>query len=309
MSLPINRRSLLCGIGALALTNSAQARQPRPGIAVTVDDFDLSDDPLMSGPQRDAAIRQALAAHGIKAAGFIAGRYLKPGAPFDVRKAWSDDGHILGNHTFSHRYYSGADPEAYMADILKCEALLSPYPGFRKIFRYPFLGEGKTAEGRDALRALLKDAGYSIGHVTIDTSDWFYASRLTARLKADPKTDLTPWRKAYLDHLWDRAAFYDGLAREAFGHSLDHTLLLHHNVAAGLFLGDALAMFKAKGWRLSDAGTAFAQPEFSHAFATLPSGQSLVWAAAKADGRFEARLRYPAEDGPYEAPKLDALGL
>lgn len=305
----MNRRALLGSIGALVLAGSAKASQRAPGISITVDDFNLSDDPLMTGPHRDAAIRKALAAHNIKAAGFIAGRYLTPDAPFDVRRAWSGDGHILGNHTFSHRYYYGSDPEDYMADILKCEALLSPYPGFRKIFRYPFLGEGKTAEGRDALRVRLKDAGYSIGHVTIDTSDWFYASRLTERLKAAPTTDLAPYRQAWLDHLWDRAVYYDALAREVFGRAIDHTLLLHHNIAAGLFLGDALAMFKARGWRLTDAGTAFAQPEFSRAYATLPSGQSLVWAAAKADGRYEARLRYPAEDGPYEAPKLDTLGL
>ena len=43
--------------------------------------------------------------------------------------------------------------------------------------------------------------------------------------------------------------------------------------------------------------------------AALPSGQSLVWAAAKASGRYEAQLRYPGEDERYEAPKLDALGL
>lgn len=41
----------------------------------------------------------------------------------------------------------------------------------------------------------------------------------------------------------------------------------------------------------------------------LPAGQSLVWSLAKADGRFDARLRYPGEDGDYEAPKMDAAGL
>jgi hypothetical protein len=41
----------------------------------------------------------------------------------------------------------------------------------------------------------------------------------------------------------------------------------------------------------------------------VPAGQSLVWAAAKADGRYEKLLRYPGEDGDYEAPKMDALGL
>lgn len=308
----MDRRTLLNGLAALPLAGCATlaaSSKRAPGIAITVDDFNLADTPPMSGEARDAAIRHALDAYGIKAAGFVAGKYVDGDVSPRVLKAWSDGGHILGNHSFSHRLYSGDDPDGYMADIMRCEALLTPYAGFRKLFRYPFLAEGRTAEGRDALRRLLREHGYRIGHVTIDTSDWFYASRLQARLKADPAADVAPYRQVYLDHLWDRASYYDGLAQAVFGHSLDHTILLHHNLTTALFLNDALDMFKARGWRLVDAGPAFAQPEFGRAFKTLPSGQSLVWAAAKATGRYDGKLRYPGEDEPYEAPKLDRLGL
>ncbi|MDV6330081.1 polysaccharide deacetylase family protein [Asticcacaulis sp. 201] len=308
----MDRRTFLRGAGAVPLmgcTTVPAERRHGPGVAITVDDFNLADDVIMSGEARDGRIRKALADYGIAGAGFVAGKYVDADVAPRVLAAWSAGGHILGNHTFSHAYYSGADPSAYMADILKCEGLLTPYAGFRKLFRYPFLAEGKTAQGRDALRALLRVNGYRIGHVTIDASDWVYAARLTRRLKADPTSDLTPYRQAYLDHLWDRASYYDRLAQSVFGHSLNHTLLLHHNLTTGLFLGDVLAMFKAKGWRLVDAATAFKQPEFLSEYKTLPSGQSLVWAAAKASGRYETQLRYPGEDERYEAPKLDALGL
>ena len=308
----MDRRRLLTGLAALPLAGCAtlgHEEKRGPGIAITVDDFNLADDPAMSGEARDDHIRKALSDHGVKAAGFVAGKYIDAEVAPRVLKVWSDEGHILGNHTFSHKLYSGADPAGYMDDILRCEALLEPYPGFCKLFRYPFLAEGKTASGRDALRALLKAHGYAIGHVTIDTSDWVYASRLTARLKTDAKADVAPYRQAWLDHLWDRAGYYDGLAQDVFGHSIDHTILLHHHVTTGLFLGDALDMFKAKGWLVVDASAAFAQKEFKREYKTLPSGQSLVWAAAKASGRYEDRLRYPGEDEPYEAPKLDALGL
>lgn len=308
----MDRRVFLGGLAALPLTacaTAAPAQMRGPGIAITVDDFNLADDPVMSGEARDGRIRQALADHGIKGAGFVAGKYVDGDIAPRVLDAWSAGGHILGNHSFSHKYYGGDDPDGYMADILRCEALLTPYPGFRKLFRYPFLGEGKTAEGRDALRRRLRQHGYAIGHVTIDTSDWFYAGRLVKRLAADPKADVAPYRQAWLDHIWDRAVYYDGLAQQVFGHSIDHTILLHHVVTTGLFLGDALDMFKAMGWRLVDASAAFAQPEFAGVYDTLPSGQSLVWAAAKASGRFEGQLRYPGEDEPYEAPKADVLGL
>ncbi len=305
----IDRRSLLATGAALAFASPSFAASMHPGFSVTIDDFNLADTPLITGLERDVAIRHALAHHRVKAAGFVAGRYIDGGQSPKVLKAWSDDGHILGNHSFSHAYYSGKDPAAAMADILKCEPLLTPYAGFRKLFRYPYLAEGKTAEGRDALRALLRQHGYRIAPVTIDTSDWCIDARLVARLKADLHADLAPYRRYWLDHLWDRASYYDGLARTVLGHSLDHTVLLHHRLATALFLDDGLAMFRERGWRLVDANVALATPALNKSYDTLPAGQSLVWAAAKATGRYDKVLRYPGEDDTYENPKMDALGL
>jgi peptidoglycan/xylan/chitin deacetylase (PgdA/CDA1 family) len=311
MSLRFHRRQLLAtGVMAALLPQTLNAAPERgPGLAVTVDDFDLSDTPLMSGEVRDLAIRTALRRHGVKAAGFVAGKYVDTDGSPRVLTAWSQEGHILGNHSFSHAYYAGADPEGEIADVLKCEALLTPYAGFRRLFRYPFLAEGKSAAGRDEFRMLLHDHGYRIAPVTIDTSDWYVDERLRARLKTDPKTDVSGYRRYWLDHLWERATYYDGLAQEVLGHSLDHTILLHHRLATGLFLDDALTMFRSRGWRLVDASAAFEQPDLKREYSTLPSGQSLVWAAAKANGGFAGRLRYPGEDETYEKPTMDALSL
>jgi peptidoglycan-N-acetylglucosamine deacetylase len=305
----LNRRTLLGVVGAgAALPAWALGARP-PGLAITIDDFNLADTPLMSGPARDDAIRRALRRHGLKAGGFVAGKYIDAERSPHVLAAWSKEGHLIGNHSFSHPYYGGSDPAGEMADILKCEPLLTPYPGFRKLFRFPYLAEGKTAGGRDAMRALLHDHGYRNGHVTIDTSDWYVDQRLTARLTADPKADVAPYRAYWLDHLWDRATYYDGLAQAVLGHSIDHTILLHHRLATALFLDDGLTLFRKRGWRLVDAAAAFATPELNVDYDTLPAGQSLMWAAAKASERFEGQLRYPGEDDTYEKPKMDALGL
>jgi hypothetical protein len=259
--------------------------------------------------ERDRRIREALARHRIKAAGFVAGKYVHEPVSDQVLLSWSAEGHIIGNHSFSHIYYGTEDPDGYMADILKCEALLSGYRGFRKLFRYPFLAEGKTAEARDSLRERLHSAGYRIGHVTIDASDWAIDGRLRKRLNEDPKADLAPYRSFYLEHLWDRATFYDGLAKKLFGTSIDHTLLLHHRLGTALFLDDILNMFRARGWRLIDSQRAFASPIFALQPKSLPSGQSLIWAVAKERGGFDPILRYPGEDERYEAPRMDSLGL
>jgi peptidoglycan/xylan/chitin deacetylase (PgdA/CDA1 family) len=314
MTFDPDRRSVLAGLAAFGLTAGCAPQKlgldaSTPGIAVTIDDFDLSDTVLLSGEDRDTAIRAALRRHRVKAGGFVAGKYVNDTVSPRVLARWSEDGHIIGNHSFSHEYFDGQSPDALMADISKCEPLLSGYSGYRKLFRFPYLAEGKTVEGRDAMRALLKQHGYRNAHVTIDTSDWYIDNRLKARLKANAQSSVDPYRRFYLDHIWDRATFYDGLAKSLFGHSIDHTILLHHRLTTGLFLDDMLSMFSERGWRLVDAEMAFASPVFALEPNALPAGQSLVWAAAKADGHFEKLLRYPGEDGDYEAPKMDALAL
>lgn len=313
MPFNLNRRSLLAAMGALAVcgvsTPGRAARSRTPGIAITIDDFDLADTPLMTGEARDTAIRSVLKRHRIKAAGFVAGKFVDATLVPRILAQWSNDGHILGNHSFSHRYFGGSDPDRLIADILKCEPLLSGYAGFRKLFRFPYLAEGETAEGRDAMRILLAANGYRNAHVTIDTSDWYIDNRLKARLKFDTKIDLAPYRRFYLDHLWERATYYDGLAQSIFGHSIDHTILLHHRLTTGLFLDDTLRMFRQRGWRITDASAVFASQPFHQVPSALPAGQSLLWALAKSDARLADSLRYPGEDGDYEAPKMDALRL
>lgn len=310
----LNRRGFLGGVGAAAIFGASAgtllARSTTaPGLAVTIDDFDLANTPLMSGEGRDAAIRECLKRYGVQAAGFVSGKFIDAELAPRILQDWSDEGHIIGNHTFSHAYFSGADPAGFMEDVLRCEPLLSAYAGFQKLFRFPYLAEGRTAEGRDAMRELLAAHGYRNAHVTIDTSDWFVDNRLRARLKEDPGADLAPYRQFYLDHLWERASYYDGLAKAIFGQSINHTILLHHRLTTALFLGDAIQMFRARGWRIIDADLAFHSVEFELVPQALPAGQSLLWALAKTEPQLARDLRYPGEDGKYEAPKMDILGI
>jgi hypothetical protein len=171
------------------------------------------------------------------------------------------------------------------------------------------LKEGDTAIKRDAVRAFLKQHGYSIGHVTIDASDWAVENRLSERLIKDPAADVRPYRDFYLSHMWERAVYYDDLAQKALERSVKHTILMHYNLLNALFLGDLLDMFKSKGWKLINASDAFSDPVFSAEPKIVPAGESIVWAIAKEAGKFDSILRYPGEDSEYENGKMDKLGL
>jgi len=281
-----------------------------PQISFTFDDFNLFDTPILSAEQRNRAMLEALRNHSnLKAVIFVAGKYISDETKREHLRAWNDAGHVIGNHSYSHLFYHDASFETFSCDVLRGEAVVKDFRQFKKIFRFPYLKEGNTAEKRDQMRQFLKANEYRNGHVTIDASDWYVDTRLRERLKKESKADLAPYKSFYLAHLWERAKYYDDLAQKVLGRQIKHTLLLHHNVVNGLFLADVLQMFVDKGWKLIDAETAFTDPIFSAAPNIVPAGESVVWALAKESKKFDKELRYPGEDGDYEKAKMDKLGL
>jgi peptidoglycan/xylan/chitin deacetylase (PgdA/CDA1 family) len=276
-----------------------------------MDDPQHQETPLLPPRERDLKIRAALDAAKVQAALFVTGKRVDDRPGSKLLKAWNDAGHLLGNHTYSHRNLNSDDitAEWFTADIAKGEAVVAGRSRFRKLFRYPYLKEGETIAKRDAVRAFLDERGYRVGHVTVDASDWYIDQRLRERLAADPRAPIDGYRDFYLAHVDDRFAYYDGLAAEILGVSPPHTLLVHHSLLNALFLGDLIAHLRGRGVAVIDAEEAFADPLFTRRPATLPAGESLIWAIAKETGRYDDRLRYPGEDAPYEAPAMDARGL
>lgn len=292
-----------------SLVHSPNPAEP-PQIAITLDDFALEEVSLAKATQRNQAVIATLRKHNnLQAAGFICGRRVDNEIGKSVLKEWDQAGHIIANHTYSHWYYHKHSVEEFSADILRCEALIKDYKNFRKYFRFPLLKEGNTIERRDQMRAFLKKQGYRQGYVTIDASDWYIDERLRARQAQNPQADLHGYQKYYLDHIWDRATYYDNLALKVLGRRVKHTLLIHHNLLNSLFLDDLLTMFEQKGWKLINAETAFSDPIFSAEPAILPAGESIIWALAKESGKFDSELRYPGEDSDYEQANMDRLGL
>ena len=277
-----------------------------------MDDPKIEDTPRMSADEINRGILRALAAHSnLKAALFVCGRRVDSDAGKKLLAAWDAAGHHIANHSYSHHYYNSEKIsfDIFSDDVLKGEALIKDYAHFTKLFRFPYLKEGDTAQKRDRARSFLKERGYSIGYVTIDNSDWYIETRMKQRLAKNPEADLSGYREFYLSHIWDRATFYNDLARKVVGREVKHVLYIHHNLLSALFLDDLLSMFKKKGWRLTDAEEVYRDPLYSSAPKIVPAGESLIWALAKQSGKFDSLLRYPGEDGPYEKDRMDRLGL
>jgi peptidoglycan-N-acetylglucosamine deacetylase len=293
----------------MAATLPAPASDRRREVAFTFDDPKTQDVAGYSWQNINERILGALAKHQVKSVLFVCGMRIDNDSGQPLISAWDRQGHLIGNHSYSHFNLDKVTLSEFEADTLRNEPLIVSYPHFTRLFRYPSFKEGNTAQKRDGMRAFLQAHGYRIGRATIDASDWAISARLETRIKEDPKADLAPYRTFFLQHIWERAQFYDSLAQQVLGVPVRHTLLLHHNPLNALFVDDLIAMFAAKGWRPVDAEYAYRDPVYDRQPQSLPAGESLIWALAKETGKFESELRYPGEDDTYENPKMDALNL
>ena len=310
----MNRRDILkqiVSLSASVVTDPSWAKAKRPEIAFTFDDPKTDSAGSMSWKAINDGILGALARHNIKAVLFVTGKRVDSQEGSSLVAAWDRAGHTIGNHSYSHLSFSSSrvSLEQFETDVLKNEPLIHGYRHFKRIFRFPYFKEGDTANKRDGMRSFLRHNCYEIGRATVDASDWAISARLEKRLAEDPKSGINNYGEFLKQHIWERAQFYDSLARRVLGHSVHHTVLLHHNALNALFLDPLVVMLKERGWKPIDALRAYADPVYQRQPAILPAGESLIWALAKETGKFESELRYPGEDDVYENPKMDALGL
>lgn len=283
----------------------------KPTISFTFDDGKTTDLAGYKLSDWHGRILHALNEHHIKAIMFVAGHNKKSANGKYVLTTWNNAGHYLANHTLNHPNFNddAVTLSQFKNELIANEALLKSYSNYIKLFRYPYLKEGNTPDKVQGFRAFLIEQGYKHGAVTIDASDWYIDSRLRKRLTENPQANIDGFKKYYINHLYEKALFYDSISYLLTGRHISHSLLLHHNLVAGLFLNDLIIHFKENGWRVIDAHKAFNDPFYNTQTNTTPAGESLTWSVAKESGRFDAILRYPAEGEQYEKDKMDALGL
>lgn len=305
-----------CSVAPRVELHSKVVQQPfetstQPTISFTFDDGNPKDIGHYKLKEWNEMLLDALDKHQLKAIFFVKGNGKETPKGQYLLQSWNDRGHYLGNHSFLHLYYNSKEVsfEEFEEDFYKGHEVVKNYSNHIPLFRFPYLKEGNTKEKVEQFRAVLAKNNYQNGAVTIDASDWYINSRLKKRLKDNPEASLEGFKQYYIQHLLDRAAFYEQLSFELTGRHIQHNILLHHNFIAALFLEDLITAFKKEGWNCVDAHQAFQDPIYQEQPNTLPAGESLIWALAKEKGTYEDKLRYPAEDSRYEKAAMDALGL
>ena len=283
----------------------------KPTVSFTFDDGLINDIVNYKFEDWNHQILNTLEEADLKAFFFIATHNKKGEKGKYLLESWNEKGHKLANHTLSHPNFHDKNntAEDFEDELLYAESVISPYENFVRYFRFPYLKEGRSRAKIDSIRSILEKHNYRNGYVTIDASDWFINSRLINHMKYRQKVDTSAFEKYYLDHIIDRAKYYESLSFELNERHINHTLLLHHNLTSALFLKKLIKRFIAEGWQVIDAEEAYTDPIFEKTPSTVPAGESLIWSLAKESGLYDDKLRYPAEDSRYEQPKMDSLNL
>lgn len=283
----------------------------RPTVSFTFDDGKTT---ALGGYELkvwNSMILSALKENNIKAILFVAGHNKRTINGRYVLESWNSAGHRLANHSLNHPNFNKDEVtlDQFKKELLANDELIKGYSNYLRYFRFPYLKEGNTPEKVAGFRAFMKQQNYRHGHVTIDASDWYIDSRLRNYLTANPGANVSAYKTFYIQHIYNRALFYDSLAFSLTGKHINHSLLLHHNLVSALFLKDLIRHFKAMGWNVMDADKAYTDEVYKTVTQTTPAGESLIWSMAKQSGKFENILRYPAEGEEYEKARMDSLGL
>ena len=255
--------ALLTAILVLATPVHAQKR-----IAFSFDDVPRRPGAFMTSEQRTERLIAALRRSGVRQAAFFLtpGHLEQPwGAGGEARiAAYVRAGHVIANHSWSHRGLSRIGAEAYLADVDRASAWLAGRRGDRPWFRYPFLDEG-TRRGadpaaRDAVRAGLAERRLLNGYVTIDSYDWYLDDLANRAVAAGRAMDMAALRDLYVEIVVDAAEFADALAVATLGRRPVHVALMHETDLEAMFLPDAIAALRRRGWRVATMDEAYRDP-------------------------------------------------
>lgn len=120
------------------------------------------------GPRHDTTsiVLDTLAAWAVTAAFFVVGERLIQPAGKRLAERIVSEGHLLGNHGFSHRCLLGAAPAVARTELMRAEELIYAAGECRRVFRPPY---GMCDESLDRVARLL---GYDILLWNVDSEDW-----------------------------------------------------------------------------------------------------------------------------------------
>lgn len=244
----------------MTFTFAVKAQKAERFIAVTIDDL-----PVVS-PRTDLKTRQEITKNllekvtkaKVPAIGFVNENKLytaekRDEAQVELLRSWLTANLELGNHTFSHMSLHDNSLEDYKTNILKGEIITKELLQARSMkmryFRHPYLWTGLSMEIKNELGAFLSEHNYTIAPVTIDNSDWIFASAYEKTLAKKDKKLLKQIGAAYVPYLEAKTDYWERQSIKLFGREIKQILLLHANQINAEYFDDIAKMLKKRNYK------------------------------------------------------------
>ena len=242
---------LITVVSCIALqVNAADANRQ---VAITIDDLprggDSRDRSLDEVRAMTIKLLQPFHDQGIPFTGFFnEGRNVDFGqeGKREILELWLDAGAELGNHTYSHLNINNVSLDEYTADIIKGEPILKNVLAARgrelRFFRHPFLFTGPSPEIKSGMQKFLDDHGYTAVPVTLDNSDYMYATLYMQPAYRERA------QQEYIPYMESIVAFFEKRSVEVVGREFPQILLIHANQLNADKMPDLLTMFRDRGY-------------------------------------------------------------
>src|SRR5262245_36186008 len=108
----MNRRTFTKSLALSAAALGIPAfthKQAAPQFSITMDDFNWRNAVKLTAVERNDSILNTLQSNSIKAALFVVGRNIDSDEGKQLLQPWDRLGHMIGNHTYSHRNYNARE--------------------------------------------------------------------------------------------------------------------------------------------------------------------------------------------------------
>lgn len=254
------KSKLLILIALTFFSVTAFAQQTRRFVAVTIDDLPVVSTRNTIENRRE--ITKNLLAHikkaKVPAIGFVNERKLynksiRVDAEIDLLRQWLNAGLDLGNHTYSHMSLHDNSLEDYKADISKGEIITKELLKAKNLkmryFRHPYLWTGLDLETKSDLGEFLSEHQYTIAPVTIDNSDWIFASAYDKSFDKGDKTLMKQIGKAYIVYMDAKFDYWERQSVKLFDREISQILLLHANYINSHYFDDIAKLLKKRGYK------------------------------------------------------------
>ena len=106
------------------------------------------------------------AQEGVRAVFFILGERLQTPGAIDIVRRAASEGHLIGNHSMTHRRLTELPPDQIEAEILRTRELIADFEPKQKLFRPPY------GAWNNSVISVAKRLGYKTVLWNVDSQDW-----------------------------------------------------------------------------------------------------------------------------------------